>query len=253
MARVALVVVSHSDLLARGVVEVAAQMAPDVRLVPAGGLDEGGIGTSFDRVEGAVEEALSATSGEGSGVVVLTDLGSATLTVESVLDMADDPDHVVFADAPLVEGAVAAAVRAQLGDSLSEVAAAARGAAAAFDTPSEDPVRPPVPVAPGSGGVTVVSAAPGAATEGTPDQVCEADAVVADPVGLHARPAALFARLAGTFDATISIDGADAGSVLEIMSLGAHQGQRVHLRASGPEAREAISALVDMLEDVPGE
>lgn len=249
MARVALVVVSHSDLLARGVVEVAAQMAPDVRLVAAGGLDEGGIGTSFGRVEAAVEEAGSAVTGEGSGVVVLTDLGSATLTVESVLEMVDDPDRVVFADAPLVEGAVAAAVRAQLGDDVEEVAAAARGAARAFLASSQIPhEQTPVPVT-APVGLAVVSDASVASSSGDPADAVEADAVVADPVGLHARPAALFARLAGTFDAEITIDGADAGSVLEIMALGVHQGQDVHLVARGPQAHEAVSALVKMLED----
>ncbi|MFD1102727.1 dihydroxyacetone kinase phosphoryl donor subunit DhaM, partial [Schaalia naturae] len=125
-ARVALVVVSHSDLLARGVAEVAGQMAPDVLVEAAGGTDDLSLGTSYDRVEHAVDAALESVGGDdapaGAGVVVLTDLGSATMTVESVLDMADDAGRLVFADAPLVEGAVAAAVRAQLGDDVAAVA-----------------------------------------------------------------------------------------------------------------------------------
>uniref|UniRef100_UPI00289DB348 dihydroxyacetone kinase phosphoryl donor subunit DhaM n=1 Tax=Actinomyces sp. TaxID=29317 RepID=UPI00289DB348 len=127
-ARVGLVIVSHSDLLARGVVEVASQMAPDVELVAAGGTDDLSLGTSFDRVEAAVGEVLTEVGdGEGTGAVILTDLGSATLTAESVVEFADEPERLVLADAPLVEGAVAAAVRAQLGDTVDEVAAAARG------------------------------------------------------------------------------------------------------------------------------
>lgn len=249
MARVALVVVSHSDLLARGVVEVAAQMAPDVPLVAAGGLDEGGIGTSYARVEAGVEEALAAVDGPGSGVVLLTDLGSATLTVESVIEMVDDPDRVLFADAPLVEGAVAAAVRAQLGDDLHQVAGAAREAARAF-LPAGDAseVGAPQPPVPGDG-VTRIAASPGAHDAMNQSEEVRADAVVADPVGLHARPAALLARLAGTFDAEVTVDGADAGSVLEIMALGVRQGQRVHVGARGPQAAEAVSALVEMLEN----
>lgn len=254
MMRVGLVIVSHSDLLARGVVEVASQMAPDVRLRAAGGLDEGGIGTSYSRVEEAIEEVRSAVSGEGSGVVVLTDLGSATLTVESVLEMADDPDHLVLADAPLVEGAVAAAVRAQLGDDVHEVAAAARGAAHAFlseaDAPAQDAPEVEAPsAADATEGVTRISVPPSAGISGDQTEQAEADAVVADPVGLHARPAALLARLAGTFDAEVSVNGADAGSVLEIMALGVHQGQGVHIVARGPEAADAVSALVAMLEN----
>lgn len=254
MVRVGLVIVSHSDLLARGVVEVAAQMAPDVPLRPAGGTDEGGIGTSYSRVEEAIEEVRSALPGEGSGVVVLTDLGSATLTVESVLEMADDPDHLVLADAPLVEGAVAAAVRAQLGDDVHEVAAAARGAARAFlpgvdASDADDPGAGAPSAADAAEGVTRISVPPSAGAPGDQTEQAEADAVVADPVGLHARPAALLARLAGTFDAEVTVDGADAGSVLEIMALGVHQGQGVHVVARGPEAAEAVSALVAMLEN----
>ena len=249
MARVGLVVVSHSDLLARGVVEVAAQMAPDVPLLAAGGLDEGGIGTSYARVEAAVEEALAAVEGAGSGVVLLTDLGSATLTVESVIEMVDDPDRVLFADAPLVEGAVAAAVRAQLGDDLHQVAGAAREAARAFLPAGDAPeVGAPQPLAPGDG-VTRIAVPPGAHDAMNQSEEVRADAVVADPVGLHARPAALLARLAGTFDAEVTVDGADAGSVLEIMALGVRQGQRVRVGARGPQAAEAVSALVAMLEN----
>ena len=127
-ARVSFVIVSHSASLAVGVCELAAQMAPDVHFEAAGGTDDGRIGTSYDRVEAALEAALAAVDGEGSGVIVLTDLGSATMTVESVIEMSDDPERVRFVDTALVEGAVASSVRAQVGDDLDQVAEA--GAAA---------------------------------------------------------------------------------------------------------------------------
>ena len=79
---VALVIVSHSAQLAAGLVELASQMAKDVELRAAGGTDDGRIGTSFDKVNDAVTELRAA----GHDVAVLTDLGSATMTVESVLD-----------------------------------------------------------------------------------------------------------------------------------------------------------------------
>ncbi len=121
---VALVIVSHSVQLAEGVVELAAQMAKSVALRAAGGTDDGRIGTSFDKVNDAVTELRTA----GHDVAILTDLGSATMTVESVLDFLDDDEsaHVMFADGPLVEGAVAAAVIAQVGGDLEAVVAAAR-------------------------------------------------------------------------------------------------------------------------------
>lgn len=241
-ARVGLVVVSHSDLLARGVVEVASQMAPDVRIEAAGGTDDLSLGTSFDRVEAAVGAVLDAVGAdEGAGAVVLTDLGSATLTAESVLEFADDPDHLVLADAPLVEGAVAAAVRAQLGDTLEEVAAAATGAGGGPTGP-----EPPLSAAPAPLGTVPVVHAGTQAPQA--EETARADATVRDPVGLHARPAARLARLAGGFDAEVSVNGADAGSVLEVMSLGVRCGDTVHLSATGPDAQDAVDALVDFLE-----
>lgn len=118
---VALVIVSHSVKLAEGVVELASQMARNVAFRAAGGTEDGDIGTSFDKVYGAVEELL----GAGHEVAILTDLGSATMTVESVLEMVD-PDLVRFAPGPLVEGAVAAAVTAQVGGDLEAVCEAAK-------------------------------------------------------------------------------------------------------------------------------
>ncbi len=230
MARVAFVIASHSDLLARGVVELAQQMAPEVFFQAAGGTDEGGIGTSFDKIDAAVSACLDKVGDDdGAGVVILTDLGSATMTVESVLDFADDPDHLKFIEAPLVEGAVAAAVRAQLGDCLNDVADAARNAIGPMielHSKQQD------------------QQAPSAPTDGVTDT-----AVVADPVGLHARPAALLARLAATFDAEILVNGTDAASVLEIMALGVKQGETVELRATGPQAAESIVALKEMIEN----
>ncbi|MFT4109183.1 dihydroxyacetone kinase phosphoryl donor subunit DhaM [Propionicimonas sp.] len=121
---VALVIVSHSVKLAEGVVELASQMAKDVTIRPAGGTEDGRIGTSFDKVSEAVTELREA----GHDVAILTDLGSATMTVESVLDFLDDDEaaHVKFADGPLVEGAVAAAVTAQVGGDLDAVVAAGK-------------------------------------------------------------------------------------------------------------------------------
>ena len=234
--RVAFVIVSHSAALAAGVCELAAQMAPDVPFTAAGGTDDGRIGTSYDRVEAALEAALGAVEGEGSGVVVLTDLGSATMTVESVIDMSDEPERVRFVDTCLVEGAVASSVRAQLGEDLDQVADVAAALAPRLDEAPAQEVPSPAAGAPGGGG------APASSTW------AQGDAVVADPVGLHARPAAAFVRLAGTFDAEVTVNGADGRSVLELMALGITQGQSVHIEANGADATAAVAALTDMLE-----
>jgi PTS hybrid protein len=124
---VGLVVVSHSAKVAEGVVEMAAQMAAGVRIEAAGGTDEGGIGTDATLIAQAIAAADS-----GDGVLVFADLGSAVLSAQLAIDELVDEQRrasVRIADAPLVEGAVIAAIQASTGSSLDEVAEAARGAA----------------------------------------------------------------------------------------------------------------------------
>jgi PTS hybrid protein len=124
---VGLVVVSHSAKVAEGVVEMAAQMAAGVRLRPAGGTDDGGIGTDATLIAEAIADA-----DDGDGVLVFADLGSAVLSAQLAIDELVDEQRrarVRIAEAPLVEGAVIAAIQASTGSSLEEVDAAARGAA----------------------------------------------------------------------------------------------------------------------------
>jgi PTS hybrid protein len=118
---VGIVVVSHSSDLASGLADLAAQVAgPDVRIEAAGGGPDGLLGTDDERVREAIKHA-----DQGDGVVVLCDLGSAILTVRHVLERSNG--KVVLADAPLVEGAVTAAVVSSAGSSLADVAQAAEG------------------------------------------------------------------------------------------------------------------------------
>ena len=115
--------VSHSASLASGVVELAGQMAgPELRLTAAGGDSDGGIGTD----EAALRAAIAAAD-DGDGVLVLGDLGSAILTIRHVIED-NGNGHVRLADAPLVEGAVAAAVMASVGSPLDDVVKAAEEA-----------------------------------------------------------------------------------------------------------------------------
>ena len=121
---VGIVLVSHSASLARGLAELIVQVAgADVCVVAAGGAPDGGLGTSGDRVSSAIKRA-----DHGDGVVVLGDLGSAFLTVRQVLDDLDRNGAVRVADAPLVEGAVAAAVSASMGAAVDDVVRAAEEA-----------------------------------------------------------------------------------------------------------------------------
>ena len=101
---VGLVVVSHSAKAAEGIVEVAAEMGGDTAIEAAGG-DGGAIGTDVDRISDAL-----AAADDGDGVVVLVDLGSAVMNAEVAIEMHDG--EAVIADAPVLEGAVNAAVAA---------------------------------------------------------------------------------------------------------------------------------------------
>ena len=78
---VGIVVVSHSQKLAEGVVELASLMAPETPMKAAGGMDDGGFGTSFEKITEAVEEVYSE-----DGVAIFMDLGSAVMTTEMVLE-----------------------------------------------------------------------------------------------------------------------------------------------------------------------
>jgi dihydroxyacetone kinase phosphotransfer subunit len=102
---IGLVVVSHSEKAAEGICEVAAQMATDASIEPAGGEQDGGLGTSVDRISAAIDAA-----DDGDGVVLLVDLGSAVMNAELAVEMSDA--DVRIADAPVLEAAVNAAVEA---------------------------------------------------------------------------------------------------------------------------------------------
>ena len=228
-----MVFVSHSARIAEGLVELARQMAPTAALVAAGGTDDGRIGTSFDRVSGAISEADS-----GNGVVVLCDLGSAILTSETALDFLDDDvrARVRIADAPLVEGGVAAAVAAEGGDDLERVLAAAEsakggGAPAAPEAPASSATR-------GGGG--------GASAHSRTVTLVNAD-------GLHARPAAELVKLASTFPQRVTVNGTDAKSLLAIMSLGLTKGATVEIASEDPEGLAAVEAIAALAESGFGE
>ncbi|PYI40075.1 dihydroxyacetone kinase [Arthrobacter psychrolactophilus] len=217
---VALVIVSHSAQLAAGVVELAAQMAPDVVLIAAGGMDDGGIGTSLEKVMSAL--GLADT---GDGAVVLTDLGSAVMTAEAAWEFLGSPETVLLANAPLVEGSIAAAVTAQSGASLAAVCSAA-------ETALQAPAAAPDP-----GENT-----PAAVTEQAEDSVTAVLTLI-NPMGLHARPAAVLAGVLGAMDVEIEINGADAQSVMMLMTLGAAQGDELQVSATGPDAKRAVELV----------
>ena len=109
---VGLVIVTHSAALAHGVAETCRMMAKDARIATAGGMEDGGFGTSYARIVAAID-------GE-DGVAILMDAGSSILTVETIVE---EMGHrrLRMADCPVAEGGVVAAIASVCGANLDEV------------------------------------------------------------------------------------------------------------------------------------
>ena len=231
---VGIVIVSHSNTLAEGVRELAAEMAgPEVKLELAGGLaEEGALGTDAVRVMEAIGRADS-----GDGVLVLMDLGSAVLSAETALDFLtpEQRESVLLCEAPLVEGAVAAAVAARLGEPLAEVAKEARGGLQG----KVAQLGAGEPAAPGPAG-----------TSAPLEEGLTLRLDIRNPLGLHARPAARFVQTAAGFDANVQVMNLTSGrgpaigrSLNGLATLGVRQGHEILVSAHGPQAAAALDAL----------
>lgn len=121
-----ILIVSHSRKVAEGAKEMALAMAGgEVEIIAVGGTADGGLGTDYDAIIGAMRKLVS----EGSTGVVLADLGSAVMSVQAALEeLGEGADKLVLLDAPLIEGAVVVAVQASMGSGLEELAETAEGA-----------------------------------------------------------------------------------------------------------------------------
>lgn len=233
---VGLVVVSHSRTLARSAVALAAEMlhGRPLRIEVAAGLDETTFGTDAVAIMAAIERADSP-----AGVVVLMDLGSAVLSTELALDLLQDPsirDRVTLSPAPLVEGLIVAAVAAAGGASRAEVAAEARDALMGKSghlSPAQDGATPE-------------------SREVAPEETVGVFSVE-NPHGLHARPAARLVNEVRALDASVQLrnlttggSSVPAGSLSRVATLAALRGHEVEVRASGPQAQEAVEHLLTL-------
>lgn len=234
---VGLVIVSHSPALAQGVVALAREMGgEEVGIEAAGGMDDGSIGTDAERVRQAVERVRSP-----DGVLILMDLGSALMSAEMAVEMSDpEGGAILLSDAPLVEGAVAAAASALGGATLEEVAREARGAIGmkSAHLGVEDDAPPTAPAGPEDG-------------EGE-----ELRVRLENRLGLHARPAARFvAALAGldtqvdVWNATRERGPANGRSLTGLAVLGLRRGDDLRVRARGNDSGAALDALRALAAD----
>ncbi|NPA90525.1 MAG: phosphoenolpyruvate--protein phosphotransferase [Chloroflexi bacterium] len=240
---VGLVIVAHSACLAQGVKELADQMVQHrVPIAIAGGLDdpENPFGTDAMKVLNAIQSVYSE-----DGVVILMDLGSALLSAEMALEFLPEEQqaHVYLSDAPLVEGAIAAAVRAATGGTAEEVLAEARTALQAK--------------------IAQLNLTPPPSTTSPTEAPVEGEEIrltVRNRLGLHARPAAQFVTVASRYTADVHVrnvtrgtDWVNAKSINQVATLGVRQGHEIAIRAHGPDAEQALQALRELVEANFGE
>lgn len=237
---IGIVLVSHSRKLADAALELAREMVPGdspvVRI--AAGTADGGIGTDATAVAAVISEVASP-----DGVLVLMDLGSAVLSAELALEFLGDLEaEVRLSSAPVVEGLLAAVVRAAGGATLDEVDREARGALAAKESQLQ---APPTEVD------------EPAATSDDVDTV-ERRFVVTNAEGLHARPASMLAATISVLEARVRIASngktvADARSLIGLMALGVRKDQEILVSATGPQATAALDEIGALIADQFGE
>lgn len=238
---VGIVVVSHSRQLAEGVAELAAQMTQGkAALAVAAGVNdpEHPIGTDAIAIMAAIEEVC-----HDDGVVVLMDLGSALLSTEMALELLGDEmrSRVFMSAAPLVEGAMAAAVAAAAGLSAQQVLQEAEAALEA----KQDHL-----------GAVAPTAASAPAAEPTTEAL-HSEWRVANPHGLHARPAAAIVDALAGLDAEVWLERAgqrvNALSLNSIAKLAVKLGDLIDFITSGPQANEAVAAFNALAKNHFGE
>ncbi|MDR0921899.1 MAG: PTS-dependent dihydroxyacetone kinase phosphotransferase subunit DhaM [Lactobacillales bacterium] len=108
-----IVLVSHVAEVADGLKRLLVQVAKDVPITTGGGLENGEVGTSFERVQAAIEE------NSADELLVFYDLGSAKMNLEMAIELTEKKVHLY--DVAFIEGAYTAAALIQAGDTLAEI------------------------------------------------------------------------------------------------------------------------------------
>ncbi|HCS62561.1 MAG TPA: HPr family phosphocarrier protein [Microbacterium sp.] len=238
---IGLVLVSHSEPLAQATADLAMQMVHDVRpeIRLAGGA-AGGFGTDAAAIAAAVDELAEVAS----GVVLITDLGSAVLSASLALDIRSSTVPVRISSGPFVEATTAAVVVAAAGASLDVVCQEANQALLAKQS-AQEAEEPEVHEA---------------ASAPESSDAASGDVELINPQGLHSRPAAVLVRTASGYESAIEITNltaergpVKAASLIGILSLAAAGGHTVRIDAQGPDAAEAVAALSALIAEGFGE
>lgn len=115
---VSLLIVSHSELLAKGIKELAKEMSGDVVIEAVGGTEDGRLGNDYSKIYEALDKIYT-----DDGVLILFDLGSSYLTAEMVKESfeMEGRENVRIVGSAMVEGAVISSIEMSIGRSLDEV------------------------------------------------------------------------------------------------------------------------------------
>jgi phosphoenolpyruvate-protein phosphotransferase/dihydroxyacetone kinase phosphotransfer subunit len=241
---VGLVLVSHSRPLAEATVELIRRTVhPTLSIACSGGIGDNREELGTDAVE--IQQAITSVYSE-EGVLVLMDMGSAILSAETAKDLLDpgQQDKIVLSSAPLVEGGIAAAVQAQLGASISDVAKAAGESL----LPKQDHVQD----------VTFAENKEEPAATPAGHQILEV--TIENEHGLHLRPAATLIRGLAEFQGDVLIENRSAGrgpvaakSLVNVTRLQIRQGDRVRFSISSPNPQPLIDSIRSMVANQFGE
>ena len=240
---VGLVIVSHSRALAESLVGLLRQVAAStltIAIAAGIGEDRSEFGTDAVEIMNAIQSVYSE-----DGVLVLMDLGSAVLSAKLALDLLppEMADKICFCGAPLVEGAVAAAVQIGLTNDLDAICREANAAL----MPKREQL---------GGDGEESSVLPTVSQESAESIIL----TLTNLHGLHARPAAKFVRTAGRFMANVTVTDlangkgpVSARSLNAIATMGAVETHQIRISASGEEAKLVLSALKVLIQDNFGE
>ncbi|EDM44862.1 phosphoenolpyruvate-protein phosphotransferase [unidentified eubacterium SCB49] len=233
---VSIVIVSHSKKLAEGVKELATQMSQNkVKIAAAGGLDDPSspIGTDAFKIQEAIELVDSE-----DGILVLMDIGSAVMNAELATEMLPEEimKRVLLCEAPLVEGAIAAAAQSMVGANIETVAKEARN---------------------GTQGKQMLLCSPEEEenlSQTIAPQGREIRLEVPNQLGLHARPSVRLVEITNRFNNEVSVSVnnkpfVSATSISQVGTLGAKKGDILVFNVQGEEHIEFENALKQFGED----
>lgn len=110
---IGILLVSHVEEVAQGLTKLLSQVAADVTIKPAGGTEDGEVGTSFDKISAAVEEF------EEDTIIAFYDLGSAKMNLEMAIETSDK--NITLYDTAFIESAYTAASLLQVDVPLQDI------------------------------------------------------------------------------------------------------------------------------------